>query len=187
MTSGTAGISIWVEELPQYSKRRPQDYSQNAGASSSSISPKFLASVHVDSSSLSCFLGRANQCHLPRYSSSKYRISNRCLSSTITIMRMSISLKTGRVRTTWNSQYCSLDTLNGYAQPLHNGICWMVFRYVHEKCHMRNGTSSYAPVQSKSYVRLRSGQEQRKTINLRCRFQASVSSVYDIATQCRCV
>jgi hypothetical protein len=28
---------------------------------------------------------------------------------------------------------------------------------------------------------LRSGQEQRKTINLRCQFQASVSSIYDIA------
>lgn len=123
----------------------------------------------------------------PRYSSSKYWISKRCLSSTITIMRTSIFLKTGRVRTTWNPQYCSLDTLNRRAQSLHDGICRMVFRYVHEKCHMRNGASSYAPVQSKSHVRLRSGQEQRKTINLRCRFQASVSSVYDIAAHCRCV
>jgi hypothetical protein len=61
-------------------------------------------------------------------------------------MRMPIFLKTGRVRTSWNSQRCSLDTLNNRVQPPRGGIRRRVFRAIHDKCHVGGGGApSYAP------------------------------------------
>jgi hypothetical protein len=148
--------------------------------SPSSLSSKDLASIHVDSSSLSCHLGRLSQRYLHRYSSYKYLISKRCLSSTLTIMRMSIFLKTGRVRTSWNSQCCSLDTLNSYAQSLRGGIRQRVFHAINDKSHV-GVEPPLTPVQSRSDARLRCEPEQRWMVNLRCRSQAPTSPVYDIA------